>query len=338
MILVTGSTGLVGSHLIYQLISKGEEVCALKRKSSSTTLVKKVFSWYAKDHETLFDKIQWIDGDLLDYDSLIYAMKDVDYVYHTAAVVSFNAADKERLMLTNVTGTANIVNAALETKIKKLCYVSSVAALGRAGNNQITTETTEWKDIQGLSNYSHSKHSAEMEVWRGIAEGLNAVIINPTIILGPGKWEEGSVKMFKTVYKGLMFYTGGRNGYVDVNDVAKAMILLMEGNFTKERFLITSENIWYKDLFTWMAEALKVKAPKLKAGPFLSGISWRILKLFSFFTGKPPLITKETATTANQDYRYSNKKFIQATGMKFKPVKQTIEETAKIFLKDYAKQ
>jgi len=338
MILVTGSTGLVGSHLIYQLISKGEEVRALKRKNSSTTLVKKVFSWYAKDHAVLFDKILWIDGDLLDYDSLITAMKGVDFVYHTAAIVSFNTSDKEQLMLTNVKGTANVVNAALETEIKKLCYVSSVAALGRAGNNKITTEATEWKDVKGLSTYSHSKHHAEMEVWRGTAEGLNAVIINPTIILGPGKWEEGSVKMFKTVYKGLPFYTGGRNGYVDVDDLAKAMILLMESNFTKERFLITSENIWYKDLFTWMAEALKVKAPSLKAGQFLSAISWRILKLISFFTGKPPLITKETAATANQDFRYSNEKFIQATGMKFKPIKQTIEETAKIFLKDYAKK
>jgi nucleoside-diphosphate-sugar epimerase len=336
MILVTGSTGLVGSHLLYHLILKGEEVLAFKRKTSSTELVRKLFSWY--NHQDLFDKINWVEGDVLDYNSLITAMNQVDDVYHTAAMVSFHAADKQKLLQINIEGTANIVNASLEAGIRKLCYVSSVAALGRAGTGKITTEDTEWKNIPGLSIYSHSKHHAEMEVWRGIAEGLQAVIVNPTIILGPGKWDEGSVKMFQTVYKGLLFYTGGRNGYVDVDDLAKAMIRLTEGNFYNERFLISSENIWYKDLFTWMAESLQVKPPRKKAGPVLSELSWRALKLISFFTGKPPLITKETAQTANQDFQYSNEKFIRATGMKFKPVKQTIEETAKIFLKDYTKQ
>ena len=334
MILVTGGTGLVGSHLIYHLISKGEEVRAIKRSSSSTGLVEKVFSWYDKNGKNTYKKIKWVDGDLLNYNSLEMAMRGIDIVYHTAAVVSFNTSDREKLLKTNVEGTANIINAALETGIKKLCYVSSVAALGRASITEATTEETEWKDIPGLSSYSHSKHYAEMEVWRGIAEGLNAVIVNPTIILGPGKWEEGSVKMFQTVYNGLKFYTGGRNGYVDVDDLAKAMILLTEGDFSNEQFIINSENVWYQDLFTWMAEALKVKPPAIKAGPVLSALSWRALKILSFFTGKPPLITKETASTANRDFRYSNKKFTTATGMRFKPVKQTIKETARIFLKE----
>ena len=334
MTLVTGSTGLVGSHLIYHLITKGERVRALKRKNSSTKWVKKVFTWYDKDGESLFDKIVWVDGDILDYQSLLEAMDGIDYVFHTAAIVSFDAADKTKLLKTNIEGTAHVVNAALEKKIKKLCYVSSVAALGRADRGLVTTEETAWKNVPGLSTYSHSKYQAEMEVWRGIAEGLKAVIVNPTIILGPGNWKAGSIKMFETVYKGLLFYTHGTNGYVDVDDLAKAMIILMKGDFSNERFLITAENIPYKELFTWMAEALKVKPPRIPAGPFLSELSWRVLKVLSWITQKPPLITKETAATANRNFRYSNQKFIKATNMSFKPVKETINQTARIFLQE----
>jgi len=337
MLLVTGSTGLVGSHLIYHLIAKGERVRALKRKNSSTKWVQKVFSWCDKKGESLFDKIEWVDGDILDYQSLLEAMDGIDYVYHTAAIVSFNASDKTKLLKTNIEGTANVVNAALEKKITKLCYVSSVAALGRVDRGQVTTEETEWKNVPGLSTYSHSKYQAEMEVWRGIAEGLKAVIVNPTIILGPGNWNTGSIKMFETVYQGLSFYTHGTNGYVDVDDLVKAMIILMEGDFTNERFLITAENIPYKELFTWMAEALKVYPPRIPAGRFLSELTWRSLKVLSWITRKTPLITKETAATANRNFQYSNQKFIKATGMCFKPVKETINQTARIFLQEKLK-
>ena len=337
MLLVTGSTGLVGSHLIYHLVKKGEKVRALKRQNSSTKWIKKVFSWYDKKGDSLFTQIEWVEGDILDYHSLLEAMEGIDYVYHTAAIVSFDADDKTKLLKTNIEGTANVVNAALEKKIKKLCYVSSVAALGRADRGKVTTEETEWKNVPGLSTYSHSKYQAEMEVWRGIAEGLKAVIVNPTIILGPGNWNAGSIKMFQTVHKGLLFYTHGTNGYVDVDDLAKAMIMLMEGDFANERFLITAENVPYKELFTWMAEALKVKAPQIPAGPFLSELSWRGLKVLSWITRKPPLITKETAATANRNFKYSNQKFIKATGMHFKPVKETINQTARIFLQEKLK-
>jgi len=334
MILVTGGTGFVGSHLLFHLINKGEEVSAIKRPTSTTKLTKKVFQWYSNNHEVLFKKIKWIDGDLLDYDSLIVALRGVDYVYHAAAVVSFNPSDKIRLMQTNVEGTSNLVNASLAANIKKLCYVSSIAALGRAATTEFTTEETEWKDVPGTSNYSRSKHRAELEVWRAMAEGLKVVIVNPSIILGPGNWNEGSVKMFQTVYRGLKFYTSGRNGYVDVNDLVKAMILLMEGDFVNERYLINAENIRYQALFTWMSDAFHIPPPKIKAGKILSELSWRGLKIMSLLTGKAPLITKETARTARADYRYSNKKIKAATGMIFKPIKQTIQETVRIYLKD----
>lgn len=333
MILVTGGTGLVGSHLIFRLITSGETPIALKRPFSDVSKTKKVFSYYSKDAENLFNKITWVDGDILDYHSVLDAMEGASHVYHTAASVSFQSSDKKTLIETNIRGTANIVNAALEKKIKKLVHVSTIGALGRAGSNGIVTEDTHWNSKKS-SVYSTSKYHAEMEVWRGIAEGLNAIIINPSIILGPGDWNNGSSKLFSTMYNGLKFHSIGSNGFVDVEDVAKAMILLMKSKVSGERYIINSENISYEQFFYWMAESLNVAPPKYRAGTFLSGIGWRLLWAKSLLTGIKPTITRETAETACQLYNYSNKKFVKETGFKFMPVRESLDKNAKFFLKD----
>ncbi len=332
MNLVTGGTGLVGAHLLYHLTQKEVKVRALRRSQTSVSQTQKVFSYYTSQPEKYYSKIEWVDGDILDIDSLLNMLKDVEKVYHTAALVSFDPKKTAEIMETNITGTTNIVNACLENKIKKLCYVSSVAALGRAGNEGVTSEDSEWKTGEKTSPYAISKHEAEREVWRGIAEGLKAVIVNPTIILGAGNFNTGSSKMFQTVYNGLKFYTLGTNGYVDVNDVAKAMILLMEGKYSGEQFILNSENLNYQQLFETMARMLGVEPPKFKAGEFLSELGWRMLKARSLFTGKSPLITKQTARTANSIYRYSNEKFVKATGMLFMPMEESIKKTVEIFL------
>lgn len=333
MILVTGGTGFIGAHLLYHLVVSGKQVKALKRESSKLDLIEKTFNYYSDNPQKLLDKIEWVEGDILDIYSLLDTFEGVDQLYHTAAIVSFHPKDKTNLIRTNIDGTKNVINAALEKKVGKLCHVSSIGALGRADGSGIVDETRHWSNKKS-SVYSTSKHESEREVWRGIAEGLNAVIINPSIVLGPGNWNSGSPQVFQTMWKGLQFYTGGTNGFVDVNDVAKAMILLMEGNFQGERYILNSENIAYKQFFEWMAAAMHIPAPKYKAGPFLSGIGWRALKIISLITGKPSSITKETAETANQHYRYSNQKIIDATGMEFVPVKESIERTASYFLRD----
>jgi len=332
MILVTGGTGFVGSHLLYYLVRDGKRVKALKRAGSNTSLTEKIFSCYADNFKVLLSHIEWIEGDILDYFSLTDVFEEGMQVYHTAAMVSFHAADREQLIRTNVEGTANVVNAALEKRIKKLCYVSSVGALGRAGNTGITDEDSHWRASAKHSVYSESKYEAEREVWRGMAEGLNAVIVNPSVIIGPGNWNSGSPQLFQTLWKGLKFYTGGMNGFVDVNDVAKAMIVLMEGDFTEERFIINSENVFYKQFYNWMAKAMNRPEPKYKAGPVLSNIGWRMLAFIKIFTGRPSGITRETARTANQVYRYSTWKFTEATGMEFTPVKESVGRTARLFL------
>ncbi len=334
MILVTGGTGLVGAHLLYLLTQKEEKVRALRRATSSISQTEKTFSFYTSRPDKLFSKIEWVEGDILDIDSLLQAMDGIEKVYHTAAMVSFDPQDAGEILGTNVTGTANMVNAGLEKKVKKLCYVSSVAALGHTGTEGVTTEKAEWKSGQRTSPYAISKYEAEREVWRGIAEGLKAVIVNPAIILGAGNFNTGSSRMFQTVYNGLKFYTSGINGYVDVNDVAKAMILLMEGPFSGEQFILSSENLSYKKLFEIMARSLGVEPPGYKAGMVLSELSWRLLKVHSLLTGKKPLITRQTAKTANQFYRYSNEKFVKATGMGFMPMAESIKRTSGIFLKD----
>lgn len=332
MILVTGGTGLVGSHLVYSLIQAGETPVVLKRSTSDISVIKRVFSYYSKDFENLFSKIKWVDGDICNYNAVLDAMEGIDYVYHTAAKVSFHSSDKESVISTNIVGTTNIVNAAIEKNIKKLVYVSSIGALGRAIDG-VVTEDSHWNSKKS-SVYSTSKHHAEMEVWRGIAEGLNAVIINPSVILGPGNWQSGSAKLFSTMYNGLKFYSIGSNGFVDVKDVVNAMILLMKSDISGERYIINSENIGYKEFFTWMSDALNTAPPKFRAGPMLSGIGWRLLWIKSLITGKESTITKETAQTACQRYNYSNDKFVKETGFKFISVKDSLGSNAKFFLKD----
>jgi nucleoside-diphosphate-sugar epimerase len=333
MILVTGGTGLVGSHLLYKLTSLGETPLALKRPSSDISRTRKVFSYYSDNSDDLFNKIVWIDGDILDYSSILEAMEGVNKVYHTAASVSFQSSDKQNLIATNITGTANIVVAALEKNISKLVHISTIGALGRAESSGVVTEETHWNSKKS-SVYSTSKYNAEMEVWRGIAEGLNAVIINPSIILGPGEWNTGSSKLFSAMYSGLKFYSIGSNGFVDVEDVAESMIQLMNSDIAGERFIINSENISYKQFFTWMANSLNVAPPKYKAGTFLSGIGWRLLWVKGLVTGKKSTITRETAETACQSYDYSNKKIKQELGIDFISVKDSLDKNAKLFLRD----
>lgn len=334
MILVTGGTGFLGSHLLYHLCKSGHNVKALKRQSSSLQLTKKVFSYYDKNPEPLFSKIEWVEGDVLDIFSLLDALDGIKLVYHTAAIVSFENSQKNRMLKTNVNGTANVVNAALEKKVSKLCFVSSIASLGRASGNEPVDEETHFSNSINPSAYSISKFESEREVWRGINQGLNAVIVNPSVILGPGNWDEGSAKLFQTVFNGLKFYTTGSNGFVDVNDVANAMILLMESGIKNERFIINAENVTYKDLFTKMARALGVTPPNIKAGPYMSAFYWRILKAKSLFTGKTPAVTKETARTAQQNYQYNNGKLLKFIDFEYTPIRESVERTAKIFLKE----
>lgn len=334
MVLVTGGTGFVGAHLLLELLKNNQKVKAIKRNNSNLNLVKRIFSYYKEDVETLLSQIEWVDGDVLDVLSLQEAMENVEKVYHCAAVVSFSPKDRDNLFKTNIKGTANVVNTALQTRIKKLCFVSSIAAICRSESNELTSESTEWKSSKRNSTYAISKYEAEKEVWRGIEEGLNAVIVNPSVIIGPGDWNNGSAKIFDTLKNGTRFYTEGVNGFVDVRDVASVMYQLMESEIVNERFIVSSENLSYRELFTLILNEYDIKPPTIKALGILLEAAWRFEKLRGGLLKTRPLITKETVNTAQNQYFYSTEKLQKAIDFKFTPVKEIIQLTAALYKKE----
>jgi dihydroflavonol-4-reductase len=311
MILVTGGSGLVGNELINQLLASGKQVRAIYNK---TPLAKFNTS-----------SLQQMQCNILDVVQLEEAMKDIQQVYHCAAVVTFNPARKQEMFKINIEGTANVVNAALEAGVKKMVFVSSVAALGRIRENEPITELMNWTEETSNSAYGQSKYLAEMEVWRGIAEGLEAVMVNPTIILGAGNWNEGSTKLFQSVYNEFPWYAEGTTGFVDVGDLVKAMLLLMESNITGQRFIISAENRSYREVFDLMAKAFGKRPPNKKVTPFIAKIVWRLEAVKSWFTKKDPLVTKETAATALARVNFDNSKLKKyLPEFSYKPLQTTI--------------
>ena len=333
MIFLTGGTGLVGAHILLKLTESGQKVKALKRKRSSLTVIKNIFSHYKKTD--LLKSIEWIEGDLLDLFSLQEGIKGCNTVIHCAAIVSFNPKDFKKVMKINVEGTANIVNICLENNIEKLAYISSIATLNDE-KNQVRTEDSFWKESKSNSQYAKSKYLSEQEVWRGIEEGLNSIIVNPSVILGPGDWKKGSSQMFEKVWKGLKFYSSGSTGYIDVLDVAKCVVKLLEKEIINERFILNAENKKYRDIFDSIAENLNKPKPHIKVSPLIKEIVWRIEWLKSLITNKSPLITKETANTAMKNKSFSNEKIIKALDYKFIPIEESIKHYSQWFLEEYA--
>jgi dihydroflavonol-4-reductase len=338
MILVTGGTGLVGAHLLYTLSQEGCKLRALYRNEERLKVARKIFSYYSDDPDTYFNQIEWFRSDLLDLVSLHEAFDQVRQVYHTAAVVSFDPADRARIIQNNVDGTANIVNICLEKNVEKLCYVSSTSAIGPAPQGMLTDEGYIWSGGKQHTVYAVSKFNSEMEVWRGIAEGLNAVIVNPSIIIGPGDWTRSSAYLFLRIWKGMKYYTNGITGYVDIGDVITVMSRLMKGNSTAERYIVSSDNLSYKEFFTMVAGALGRNPPDRYASGFLMGLAWRLDWLRARILRNGRVLSKETVRTSSAQVRFSNRKVIEATGVTFKAIDQSIRDTAKIFLREMTAQ
>ena len=327
MILVTGATGFVGSELVKQLLKDGFTVRAVKRAES-------IIPQILKDQSG----IEWVEADLLNYFSLQEAFEGVKQVYHCGAFISFNPTDKKKLHKINVEGTAHIVDLCLEHNIEKLVHVSSVAALGEAKPGQLITENHRWEFNGKQHGYSISKHESEMEIWRGIAEGLNAVIVNPSLIIGKNAGIKGSGQLFEIVRRGLKFYTSGSVGLVDVEDVARCMIMLMQSDIRDDRFLINAENWAYKELFTEIASYCGVRPPLIKAKPWMISLAWWGALFASLLTGKKYGLTKHTAESAFKNHAYSNQKIQQATGINFKPIKKTIQEICQSLKENHCEQ
>ena len=314
-ILVTGGTGFLGSYIIKQLVEQGYTVKALRRS-------KKTPWWIAP---AVLDAVTWVDGDVLDVVALEEAMDDADIVIHSAAVVSFAKRDRKDMYQVNVEGTANVVNIAIEKNVKRLIHISSVAALGRTATGGHVNEDKKWEETGVNTHYARSKHRAEMHVWRGISEGLEAVILNPGTILGYGDWHSGSCAIFRQVYEGFNWYTPGINGFVDVEDVAKVVVAFAKNNISEERYIVNGDNWEFRKLQDTIAAGFGKKGPQRKAGPFILGLAWRLEKFKSIFSAKKPLLTKESARVAQSRTFFENDKLLRALpDFSFTPLERTI--------------
>ncbi len=330
MILVTGGTGLVGSHLLVKLGETQPAVRAIYRKKESIEKAKRVFQALGK--ADYFNRIEWIEADLLDLIALQDAFEGVDYVYHSAARVSFAAKDADELMRSNIEGTANVVNVALEKGIKKLLYVSSVASLGTPNNGDCSTEETLWENTKTTSAYSVSKYYAENEVWRGAEEGLSVAIVNPTTIIGFSDWNESSSAILKKVYDGLRFYPGGSNGFIGVSDVVKAMVFFMESELENERYVLVSENLPFKALFERMAKYFNQKAPQIFVSERMAKLAYPLLKTAKFLSGKKDVISRNSISSAYRKRSYDASKAAAVLPFEFEPMDEVLKETCALYL------
>ena len=332
--LITGANGLIGSHIVRRYLDAGRTVAALRRADSDLHLV-----------NDIKDRITWLEGDILDIPALeeaiqtVQSMGTVD-VIHVAAIVSYSPKDRNRMDKVNVEGTANIVNICLSKGIRKLGYVSSVAAVGRptikrgsAANNpaKVIDEEQRWEESPNNSFYGQTKYRAELEVWRGIAEGLHAVIVNPSLVLGEGDWTRSSTQLFKYAFDEKPFYPAGIVNLVDVRDVAEAIFQLMESNVTAERFILSARSLSYKEFLDKLADALGKKRPGFRVSPKLTQVLWPIEAIRSWLTGKPPLITRETARSASGSYQYDGQKIEKMLPFRYRPIDETIQRICVFF-------
>ena len=323
MVLVTGATGLVGSHLVLHLLENGENVRAMYRKLETTEKTKSLFKMF--DKENLFDKVEWIQADIIDVPSLAKAFADIEKVYHCAAMISFEPKDEAQLRKINIEGTANMVNLCLAFKVKKMCYVSSIAALGDLKEHEnIITEASEWNPEKEHSDYALSKYGAEIEVFRGQQEGLETIIVNPGVILGQvpnlTDFTTGSSAIYAKVKKGLFFYTKGSTSFVAVTDVVKIMRLLMNSDISNERYILSAGDFTFKDIITYIAKSLGLKPPTVYVRPFIIEMVWRIDWLISNILFKERTLSKAMAKSLNAEESLSNKKLKEALHYDFENI------------------
>ncbi|HUH46284.1 MAG TPA: NAD-dependent epimerase/dehydratase family protein [Arenibacter sp.] len=334
MVLVTGGTGLVGAHLILRLLQAGVAVKAIHRKTSDLKEVKKVFGYYTDRAGELFQKIIWIEADLNDLPALDEAFKDVAHVYHCAGLISFDPNDYDLLRTVNTEGTKNIVNLCLAHSVRKLCHVSSIAAIGRTLDGQAATEETDWT-LEGVNVYALSKIDSELEVWRGSQEGLAVAIINPGVIIGPGFWDSGTGLLFRNGFKARKYYPPGGTGFVTVNDVTTLMIDLMNADITNEKFIAVAENLSYRDILGRLAKAFNKPGPSIPIKFWQMEVFWRVDKLLNILTKRGRRLTKVSVKSLRNPQLFDNSKSKEQLGHSYGSLDGTIAFCCKKFMEEY---
>lgn len=323
MVLVTGSTGMVGTYLLYALAKRGEKIKALYRNETKKEKVALFFK--NRNAETLWQEISWIKGDILDIPSLTNAFQDVETVYHVAALVSFDPKDEIALRRINIEGTANIVNCAIDFGVKAFCYVSSIAALGDVLKpEEIINESTDWNPEKPHSDYAISKHGGEMEVWRGQEEGLQIVIVNPGVIFGKEFYSDGSGAIIRKLSKGMRYFTEGSTGFVTVEDVTNAMIALIENKIFGQKFILVGDHLSFKTLIDTIADAAGTNKPTRKASTLMLAFAWRMDWLRSFLFSKKRRLPRATAISLHTVSVYDNSKLTKIIPFEYSDVLEYI--------------
>jgi len=323
MDLVTGGTGIVGAHLLLHLLEQGRPVRATHRRSSDREEVRRIFLHYRPDGAALYDRITWVEADLLDPTAVREAMSGVEHVYHAAALVSFDPRDDRALMTQNIGATANVVNAALEAGVRRMLQVSSTATIGHATPGSAADEESPWERDGRTSAYAVSKHEAELEVQRGIAEGLDAVIVNPCVIIGPGRSGRSSMALVERLRRGTSWYPPGANAFVDARDVAAFSVALLERGATGQRHLLVGGNLPYERLFALICTAAGRPVPTRAIKPWMLQVGWRLERLRTLFGGRP-VITRHTAHSALSRRRYDASRAVAVTGLHFRSVDEAV--------------
>lgn len=334
LVFITGSTGLVGGHLLVGLYKRNYKIRALIRESSSYSQLRLICDFNEVSFEKLYNSVEWVEGDTLDFVGLHELMKDVDEVFHCAAMVSFNQKNRNELLRTNVQGTSNMVDAAIDCRVKRFCFISSIAALGSEENNGFIDEFSFRDPHKITSSYTESKYLSELEVWRGSTEGLDVVILNPGVVLGPGIPDKGSLLFFKVAKKGMPFYTEATTGYVDVRDIARAAIELMRKGIFGKRFVLVSENIENKRLFTLIANGFGKNGPIFLAGKSILYFGVFISRIAGILSGNTPQLTLDTIRSAQHPQRFSSKQIKEVLNFVFIPIEQTVSDTVSFIKKN----
>ncbi len=327
MDLVTGGTGIVGAHVLDALLDRGRTVRALVRPGADRTVVRRILEHYHADGAARYARIQWVEGDLFDTDGLRTALQGVEHLYHAAAVVSFDPRDDKEMLRVNIRGTAELIDAALETGVRRLCHVSSTATITPDPAGGPADESRPFDEGVRHSGYAISKYGAELEVYRGIAEGLDAVMVNPCVVIGPGPRGRSSMTMVERFRKGTRFHTNGSNAVVDARDVARAMVELVEKGASGERHLLIGEHLSYKTLTTLLAASNGRPAPRYEVPAWVLSLAWRLERIRSW-TGARPLITKHTARTTTRQRRYDGSKAQDLLGFPFHDAAASIRNVA----------
>lgn len=334
MILVTGATGLLGSHLLAALLMQNNKVRALCRNKSKIENVKQILSYYTNDTEKYLSQIEWYVADVTDFFTLQEAFTGVTEVYHCAGLVSFDENDSKQLYAVNAEGTAHVINTCLEKGVKRFCHVSSVATLQVKANKKYIDEFSVWKTSSGNSSYAITKYRGEFEAWRGAAEGLNVIVINPSVILGVGCWGQSSTQLIIRCYKGLPFYTEGITGYVDVRDVTSCMIKLMNENRFGQRYILNSENSSFKEVTQQLQINFNKPISKIKAGKFLLNAALLGGTIRRLITGKKPAITRSMVQSAQNKSYYDNSKVCKELNYNFISVKESLDFVSNLYKKE----